>query len=126
MNSSGNVAITFLLGCLGFLALTIWRMKSLAGSISLWFGLSCVLGLLGLFVPFGEVSVALGGGRPQEFTGFCGEGVPIPFVIWDKGADYPNPLALFMNPICVFIVGLVLIVLANGLFALYRRIRAKP
>jgi len=114
LNAPGNVDTMFSLGCLGLLALTMWRMKSMTDAIRLWAGLSCAIGFLGLFVPFGKATVALGGGRPHDFMGFCGQGVPVPFVLWDKGADFPNPLVLLINPICVLAIGAVLILLANG------------
>ena len=98
----------------------------MGGSIGVWAGISCIIGILGLFVPFGEASVALGGGRPEEFMGFCGQGVPVPFIIWDKGADYPNPLALFFNPLCVFLIGLALIVVIKGCIWFGRREARAP
>ncbi len=115
-----RVATTFALGCLGALLMVSWRAQD---PPAIWPVLSIPLGLVGLFVPFGDATVNINGACPTGFGGFCGEGVPVPAVIWDKGADYPDPLAVILNPLLLGILGLIVIVLLKGIKLLIGKMR---
>ena len=67
-----------------------------------WFLLSVGLSFIGNTIPWGRED------------GFHGTGLPIANVIWDRPPDrdrlidYPNPLALILNPVLIFVAGLPL------------------
>jgi hypothetical protein len=67
--------------------------------------ISIILGLLCSFIPWGDNS------------SFHGVGFPFAYVYWDKGqnsgqfVDFPNPLAFILNPLFVYFVYKVLVVL---------------
>ena len=121
-----NVAETFGLGCVALLSLIAWRVRPLQRAIFAWAGVSVALGLLGSFVPFGGACVSLAGAPPPGFAGFCGEGVPIPLVMWKDGCDYPNPLGLFMNPICIFGAGALVLLLVRSVMVAIRFLLGVP
>lgn len=114
----------FLAGCLGLLALLAWRVQSAEAVGMAWGVASIVLGNVGLFVPFGAATVARNGGIPPGFKGFCGEGVPIPIVLWDKGLDYPNPMAFILNPLFLFVAGMSLYAAFRATRWLFKRLLA--
>ncbi|GMV82620.1 MAG: hypothetical protein AMXMBFR7_38040 [Planctomycetota bacterium] len=114
----------FLTGCFGLLALLAWRVDSAEAVGMAWGVVSVVLGYVGLFVPTGSVTVARGGGIPKGFTGFCGEGVPIPFVLWDDGRDYPNPMACILNPMFLFVAGMSLYAAYRATLWWFKKVRA--
>ena len=79
-----------------------WFCRISSRRFFLWWILwSVVLGVSGLFVPW----------RTASGSDY-GAGSPIPWVIWERiesGSyiDFPNPLALVLNPIAVYLVGLI-------------------
>lgn len=70
-----------------------------------WSLASVLLGLITSFIPWG----------PKE--GFHGTGFPIPVVMWDQLSpagplgDAPNPIAYILNPVLIFVFGLLSILL---------------
>lgn len=121
---SAHTAAFFLAGCWGLLALLAWRIDSAETVGMAWGVVSVVMGTVGLFVPFGEATVARGGGIPPGFKGFCGEGVPIPFVLWDDGLDYPNPMACILNPMFLFVAGMSLYAAFRAALWGFKKVRA--
>ncbi len=67
--------------------------------LSIWAIISIVVGIALCNIPWGD---------PE---GFHGTGFPVAVVMWQHGIDYPNVFAFVLNPLLVFAVGGILILL---------------
>jgi hypothetical protein len=71
------------------------RSPSLEASIIIWSVLAVILGVMGDFILFGDL------------YGFHGVGAPIPIVLFDEGSDFPNSLGVVENPIVIWLLGVI-------------------
>ena len=85
---------------------------------------AALIGIVSTFIPWGDPD------------GFHGQGFPVASVMWDKASnyyehpapsdghiDFPNPLAIILNPIIYWILFLTLWGMIEGILFLIRRAR---